>query len=126
MSVEFVHVLRNGATGSDLEIVILTNANTMETFHSLLAPAVERARALDNGDFFEEGVAAAVKKIGENWWLVQGVNTCLIDSRWDWSRWQSFVQGTAFEDVKRSVRPPESTDAEGTETLSPPLPTPLA
>jgi hypothetical protein len=98
MTIEFVHVLRNVAKGSDGEIVILTNANTLKAFRSLLAPAVERARERDEGDGFEEGVAAAVKRIEENSWLAQGVNNCLIDSRWDWSDWQFWVHGTAFKD----------------------------
>lgn len=102
MYIEFVHVLRNVAKGSKLEIVILTNANTLETFRSLLAPAVERAREHDDEDGFEEGVAEAVKKIEDNSWLAQGVNTFLIDSRWDWSDWQMSVQGTAFKDSSQT------------------------
>jgi len=102
MSIEFVHVLRNGASGSHLEIVILTNANTLETFHSLLASAVEQARTRDDGDRFEEGVTEAVKRIEGNSWLAQGFNNSLIDSRWDWSEWQLFVQGTAIKELKSS------------------------
>jgi len=103
MSIEFVHVLRNVAKWSELEIVILTNANTLERFRSLLAPAVEQARKRDDGDHFEEGVTEAVKRIEENYWLAQGVNTCLIDSRWDWSRWQFFVHGTAIKDLNQKA-----------------------
>ncbi|HEX4496492.1 MAG TPA: hypothetical protein VIE43_12545 [Thermoanaerobaculia bacterium] len=92
----FVHVLHNVAKGSDLEVVILTNANSLETFRSLLAPAVEEARERDHADWFEERLAEAVGRIEANSWLRDGLNTLLIDSQWDWSEWQCFVQGTAI------------------------------